>query len=162
MDPDVTSVIRDVFLMVAAGVFTVLCIAVIAVLAKMYRPLRDSVNNAAKTTENLGRVSHDLASVSEETAGNVAQTARNAVGITDRLKDSTEELSETVRSAGEAAKSVSAAADNVGSIAETVSRFSSLGETGGGSSGVGGMLRLFRSVFGGSRRSGDSGVQTGA
>lgn len=162
MDPNTTSAIRDIFVMIAAGVFAVLCVVIILVFAKLYRPLRETAHNASRTSANLSRISGDLASISEETANNIAQTSRNAVSVSENLKEGSEELSGVVRTVGETAKSVSSAADNVSSIAETVSRFTTLGVTGGGTSGVGSMLRLLRNIFGGGRRSDDGGVQQGA
>ena len=159
MDPDVTSAIRDIFVMVVAGVFSALGLVLIIVIVKLYRPLRDTVHNAAKATEDMSGIAGHVVGVSEETAQNILQTSRNAVEISQGLKEGSEELPGTVRSAGEAAGNVAAAASTVGAIAETISRFSSLGVTGGGPSGVGGMLRLLRTLFGGGRKSDDSGVQ---
>ena len=165
MDSNTTAAVRDIFAIIAAGVFTVLCITVIALALKLYRPLRDTVANSARATENLKKITGDVSVVSEETSGNIAQASRNAVTITENLKQGSEDLSDTVRNAREAAKNVASAASTVGTIAETVSRFSSLGVSGGGGggSGVGTMLRLLRNVFGGSgRRSDDGGGQRGA
>ena len=159
MDPNTTSAIRDIFLMVAAGVFSVLCVVIIVLAARLYRPLRDSARFASITAENLSRISGDLASVSEETANNIAETARNAARATENLKEGSEEVPGAVRNVGEAAKNVSSAAEGVSSIADTVSRFATLGVTGGGTSGVGSMLRLLRSILGGGRRSDDGGAQ---
>ena len=161
MDPNTTtSAIRDIFVIVAAGAFAALCIVITVIAVKLYPRLRDTVHNAANTSQNLTKVSRDLAAVSEETASNVAQTSRNVVNISENLKEGSSEVAETVRNAGEAAKNVSDAASQVSSIAETVSRFTSVGVSGGGSSGVGSLLRMARSLFGGSpRRSGGDGQQ---
>ena len=160
MDPNVTSTVRDIFVIAAAGAFAVLCLAVVVLVVKLYRPLLDSIQNAAKATENLNRISSHFAVVSEETAGNVAQTSRNAVVITENLKEGSEELTGTVQTAREAAVKISAVASTVGTIAETVSGLSSMGASGSGSSssGVGSLLRLFRTIVGGGRRS-DGGPQ---
>ena len=165
MDPNITSAVRDIFFIIAAGAFAALCLAVIVIAVKLYRPLRDTAHNVAKATENLNRISSDFAAVSEETASNVAQTSRNAVAISENLKEGSKEISGTVLTAREAANKVAAAAGSVSTIAETVSRFSSLGVSGGGSSpgpGVGTLLRLLRTVLGGPKRGDDSGVQQGA
>ena len=162
MDPNTTSAIRDIFVTVAASAFAVLCIVITVIAVKLYRPLRDTVHNAASTSRNLTKVSSDLAAVSQDTASNVAQTSRNAVEISENLKEGSAEVAETVRNAGEAAKNVSEAASQVSSIAETVRRFTSLGVSGGGSStGAGSILRLLRTVFGGSSRRGDGNTQQG-
>ena len=162
MDPNTTSAIRDIFVIVAAGAFSVLCLALVFLIAKLYRPLRDSIHHASDTARNLSVITTNVAAVSEETAANIAQTSRNAVTITESLKEGSDELSGVVRTAGEAATSVSEAASNVSQIAETVSRFTSVGVSGGGSAGVGSLLRLARTLFGGSRRSDDTGAQRGA
>ena len=162
MDPNTTSAIRDIFVILAAGAFAALCLAVVLLIVKLYRPIRDTAYNAAKTTENLSVITGNLAAVSEETASNIAQTSRNAVSITENLKEGSEELSGTVRTASEAAKSVAEAASTAAKVADSVSRLTSLGLTGGTSSGVGSLLRLVRGMFGGGRRSDDSGVQQGA
>ncbi len=157
MDPNTTSAIRDIFIIVAAGVFAVLCITITVIVSRLYRPLHDAIRSASRAAANLEKISGDIGAVSEDTAKNIAETSRNAVTISESLKEGSEELSGVVRTAGEAAKSVSEAASNVSSIAETVSRFTSVGVSGGGSSGVGSMLRLVRNIFGGStRRSEDS------
>ena len=163
MDPTTTtSAVRDIFIIVAAGAFAALCITAVVLVLKLYRPIRDSVYNVSRATENLGQVSSDFAGVSEETASNIAQTSRNAVTISENLREGSEDLSSTVRTAKEAANNVAAAASTVGTIAETVSRFSSLGVSGGGgTAGVGTLLRLLRTMFGGGRRGDDGGVQQG-
>jgi hypothetical protein len=155
MDPNTTSAIRDIFVIVAAGVFSLLCLTVVVLVFKLYRPVRDSVHNASGTTENLNRITTEIAAVSGETASNIVQVSRNAVTIIENLKEGSEDLSSTVKTAREAANNVAAAASTVGTIAETVSRFSTLGVSGGGSAGVGTILRLLRNVFGPSRRSDD-------
>jgi methyl-accepting chemotaxis protein len=162
MDPNTTSAIRDIFVMLAAGAFAVLCLTFGVLIIKLYRPLRDAVNNGAKTAESLSLITGNLASVSEETASNIVHTSRNAVSITDNLKEGSEEIPSVVRSAGEAAKSASAAAGTVATVADSVRRLTSLGLTGGASAPVGSLLRLVRNMFGSSRRSDDGGVQQGA
>ena len=162
MDPNITSAVRDIFVIVAAGAFTVLCLIAVFVVVRLYRPLRESAKSASAAADSLRRVTTDLAAVSEETAMNIAQTARNAVTISQNLKEGSEDLNVTVRTATEAASNVAEAASSVGMIADTVMRFSSLGVSGGGtSSGVGTLLRLLRNVFGGGRRSDDGGPQPG-
>ena len=156
MDPNITSAVRDIFLIVAAAAFATLCATIVVLVLKLYRPLRDAVQNGARTAENLNRVSTDVAHVSGETTNNILQSSRNAVTISENLKDGSKDLSDTIQTAKEAANNVAAAAGTVGTIAENVSRFSSLGVSGGGgSSGVGTLLRLLRGVFGGGRRGED-------
>ena len=159
MDPNTTSAIRDIFVMLAAGLFAALCLTIIVLVIKLYRPIRDTVYNSAKTTENLRVITGNLAGVSEETADNIAQTSRNAVSISENLKEGSEELPDTARIVGEAAKSVAETASTAAKVADSVSRLASLGLTGGASSGVVSLLRLARSMLGGSRRSDDGGVQ---
>ena len=165
MESNTIAAVRDIFVMVAAGVLSAVGITAIAIVLKLYRPLRETVHNAAATSRNLRQVSGDFAAVSEETAANISQTSRNALTISENLKEGSSGLSETARTAGEAAKNVAAAANTVGTIAESVSRLSFLGGSGGGSSsgpGVGTMLRLLRTVLGGSSRRGDErGAQQG-
>ena len=163
MESNIVAAVRDIFVIVASGVLGAVGITAIVVVVKLYRPLQETVHNAAATFRTLRQLSGDIAAVSEETAGNVAQTSRNAVTISENLKEGSEDLSETVRTAREAATNVAATASTVGTIAETVSRFSSLGASGGGSaSGVGPVLRLLRTLLGGGRRGDDSGVKQGA
>ncbi len=159
MDPDVTSVIRDIFVIVAAGVFALLCLAVLLVFIKLYRPLRETTHNAARATENIGAVAEDLAAVSAETAKNVLETSRNAVAISERLKEGSEDLPSTVRTAREAANKVSDLANSAKGIVDMVTRVGSLGITGGGPSGVGTLLRIVRGLFGGGRKSDDGAQQ---
>ena len=163
MDPNTTSAIRDIFVMVAAGGFSVLCMVLVFLIARLYGPLRDSIHHVSDTARNLSVITTNVAAVSEETAANIAQTSRNAVTITESLKEGSDELSGVVRTAGEAAKSVSEAASNVSSISETVSRLTSVGVSGESSAGVGSLLRLARTILGGGRRrSEDSAGQRGA
>ena len=163
MDPNTTSAIRDIFVMMAAGVFAVLCLTIVVLLLKLYRPLRDAAHGGAKTAENLSVITGNLAAVSEETANNVAQTARNTVAITENLKESSEDLSGAIKTAREAARSASEAASTAARVAESVSRLTSLGLTGGAAAPVTSLLRFVRSMFGNSRRSDDGGgVQQGA
>ena len=136
MNPDTTAVIRDIFLIVAAGLLAVLCLVLIVVIAKLYRPL--------------------IAGVSGETAGNIAQTSRNLVDITEKAKEGTEELSTVIHSARQASDSIAAAASTASRIAEMVSRLiPQASADGGGVSSIGSILRLVRGMFGGRRR--DSG-----
>lgn len=160
MNPDTTSAIRDIFLMLAAGVFAALCLAIIAVIAKLYRPLRETAHNSARTAENLSRITGDIASVSEETAGNIAQTARNAVEISENLKAVTADLPNVVQSVGEAANSLASVSDTATRITRFVSRFTpDETDSGASSPGVGSLLHLVRGLFGGRRRGDDSGAQ---
>ena len=163
MDPNTTSAIRDIFVMLAAGVFAALCLTIAVLLLKLYRPLRDAAHSGAKTAENLTVITGNLATVSEETANNVAQTSRNTVAITENLKESSEDLSGAIKTAREAARSASEAATTAAKVAESVSRLTSLGLTGGTATPVGSLLRFVRSMFGNNRRSDDGGgVQQGA
>ena len=159
MDPDVTSAIRDIFVMAAAGVFVVLCLALFLVVVKIYRPLRETVSNAEKSTKNIGAITDNLAAVSEETSQNLLLASRNAVVISENLKEGSEDLSTTVRAAREAAGNVAAAASTVKDIADMVSRVGTLGISGGGSAGVGTLLRIVRGLFGGARRPDDGGAE---
>ena len=159
MNPDTTSVIRDIFLMLAAGVFTALCVTLIVVVLKLYRPLRETAQNSAKTAENLSRITGNIAAVSEETSGNIAQTSRNLVDITEKAKEGTEELSTVVHSVNQAAQNLAAAASTAARVAEIVSGWAQQGTAGGASSsGIGSLLRFVRSLFVGRRGSGDGGV----
>ena len=159
MNPDTTSVIRDIFLMLAAGAFTALCVTLIVVVLKLYRPLRETAQNSAKTSENLNHITGDLAAISEETANNIAQTSRNLVDITEKAKRGTEELSIFVHAANQASQSVAAAASTAARVAEIVSGWAQQGTAGGASSsGIGSLLRFVRSLFVGRRGSGNGGV----
>ena len=156
MNPDTTAVIRDIFLIVAAGLLAVLCLVLIVVIAKLYRPLRETIHSSANAAENLSRITGDIAGVSGETAGNIAQTSRNLVDITEKAKEGTEELSTVIHSARQASDSIAAAASTASRIAEMVSRLIPQAPAdGGGVSGIGSILRLVRGMFGGRRR--DSG-----
>ncbi len=155
MNPDTVSVIRDFFIMVATGAFAALCLTVIVLIVKLYRPLLETMHNASQSTDNLSRVTGDFANVSEETANNVAQTSRNLVSITEKAKDGAEDLPTVVRTAGEAAKSVAEAAGTAAKAVEKVSRLIPEGTAGGAStSGIGPLLRFARSMFGSRRGSG--------
>ena len=165
MESSAIAAVRDIFVIVAAGVLAAVGITAIVVVIKLFRPLQETAENVAVSSRNLRRVSGDFAAISEETAGNLAQTARNAAVASENLKEGSENLSETVKTAREAANNVAEVASKVGTIADTVSRFSSLGVSGGGSSsgsGVGTLLRMLRTMFGGGRRGDDGGVQQGA
>ena len=166
MESSTIATVRDIFVIVAAGVLAAAGITAIVLVIKLFKPLREIVENTAVSSRNLRKLSGDLTAVSEETAGNVAQTSRNAVTISENLKESSEELPEAVRNARDAAGKVAEAASQVGTIAGTVSRFSSLGVSGGSGSssgsGVGTLLRMLRTMFGGGRRGDDSGAQQGA
>ena len=159
MDSGTTSAIRDIFIIVAAGTFSVLCLVLTVGMVKLFRPFKETISNSAKTTENTATLTGNLASVSEETANNLAQTSRNLVEISENLKEGSEGITDTVNTARQAASTVSQAAGTVATIAETVSRFTSLGVTGGGSSGVGTMLRMLRNMFQGNRRNEGGGSQ---
>jgi uncharacterized protein YoxC len=160
MDPSVTSLVRDIFVIVAAGLFSVLCLVLIVLILKLYRPLRDTVSNAAKATDSIGRISGDLAAVSQETAGNVAKTVRNTVEISENVKAGTADLPNVVKSVGEAADSLASVSHTASRIVRLVSRDASEADSGKAApSGVGTLVRLLRTVFGGSRRSDDSGAE---
>ena len=159
MDPNTTSAVRDIFIMVAAGAFAALCAAFLVLIFKLYFPLRQTVRDASHTVEHLSRITRDLAAVSGETSGNVVETSRNAVSISANLKETSEGLPGTLQTAEEAAKSVAAAADSVKETVDMVSRLVPLGVAGGGPPGVAPLLRIFRGLFGGGRRGDDSGVQ---
>ena len=157
MDPDTTSVIRDIFVIVAAGALAALCVSLMVLVAKLYAPLRRAINSTSSTAENLSRISQDIAGVSAETSGNVLHTSRNAVTISENIKETSEGLPETIETAREAARNVSAAAETAREMADMVSRVGSLGITGGGSSsGVGTLLRIVRGLFGGGRKGDDA------
>ena len=163
MESSAIAAVRDIFVIVAAGVLAALGITVLVLVIKLFKPLQETVQNAAVSSRNLRKVSGDLAAISEETAGNLAQASRNAVTISENLKESSEELPETIRTAREAAAKVTETASSVNAIAHTIGRFTSLGVSGGSAtSGAGPLLRILRNVFGGGRRSDDSGVQQGA
>ena len=157
MDPNTTSIIRDIFVIAAAGLLGVLCLVLIAVILKLYRPVRETVLNSSKTTENLIRASMDLASVSEETTKNLAASSRNLAYITEKAREGSEELATAIRSVGEAANSVGSAATTATRVAEMASRLIPEG-TSGNVSGVGSLLRLVRNMFG-SRRAGDGAAE---
>ena len=160
MNPDTTSAIRDIFLMLAAGLFAILCLVLIVVIAKLYRPLRETIHNFSGTAENLSRITGDIASVSEETSGNIAQTSRNAVEVSENLKAGTANLPNVVQSVGEAANSLASVSDTATRITRFVSRFTQdETDSGAPSPGVGSLLHLVRGLFGGRRRGDDSGVQ---
>ena len=160
MDPTITSAVRDIFLMVAAGAFTALCLTAVVLVIKLYRPIRESVKNASSATENFRRISGDIAAVSEETAGNIAQTSRNLVAISENIKGESEDLSETVRAARDAANNVGATASTLRTIAETFSGISAPGASdGAGASAARPLLRLIRTMFGGGRRGNEGGEQ---
>ena len=155
MNPDTTSVIRDIFLILAAGVFIALCLVLIAVILKLYRPLRETARNSAKTSANASRITGDMAAVSEETANNMAQTSRNLVSITEKAKEGTEELSTVVHATNQAAQSIAAAAGTSARVAEMVSRLISQETGAGASSPIGSILRFVRSMFGSRRANSD-------
>ena len=123
MDPNTTSAIRDIFVMLAAGVFSALCLAILVVIIKLYGPLRDSLHNAVRTSGNLSVITGDVAGISEETASNIAQTARNAVEISENVKVGTSDLSGVVQSVGQAARGVASAATTVSRIGRFLGRF---------------------------------------
>ena len=146
MDPSTTSAIRDVFVIVAAGLLAALCLILIAVFFKLYRPIRETILNSSRASENLMRVSTDLASVSEETANNLAKSSSNLAYISEKAREGSEGLSAAIHSVGEAANSVGSAATTATRVTEMISRL--IPEASGGSaSGVGALLRLVRNVF---------------
>ena len=157
MNPDTTAIIRDIFLIAAAGLFAALCLTLIALAIKLYRPLRDTAQNAAKTAENLNQTTSHIAAISNDTAADLAQTSRNLVIITEKAKDSADEMSSVVHNAGMAAQSIAAAAHTIARIAEMVSQWTRQGTAPGPSSG-GSLLRFLRSMFVGRRR-GDGGQE---
>ena len=162
MDPNTSSVIRDVFLIVAAGLLAALCLVLIVVILKLYRPIRDTVSNSRQATENLNRITTDFSGISEETSNNLAQTSRNLVNITDKARETTDELAPAVHSVREAASSIASAATTTTRVADMIGRLIPQGSGGGGSSGVGPLLRLVRGLFPGPRKEGDRGTGTGA
>ena len=162
MDPNTSSVIRDVFLIVAAGLLSALCLVLIVVILKLYRPIRDTVSNSRQTTENLNRITTDFSGISEETSNNLAQTSRNLVNITDKARETTDELAPAVHSVREAASSIASAATTATRVADMIGRLIPQGSGGGGSSGVGSLLRLVRGLFSGPRKEGDRRTGNGA
>ena len=162
MDPNTSSVIRDVFLIVAAGLLSALCLVLIVAILKLYRPIRDTVSNSRQTTENLNRITTDFSGISEETSNNLVQTSRNMVNITDKARETTDELAPAVHSVREAASSIASAATTATRVADMIGRLIPQGSGGGGSSGVGSLLRLVRGLFSGPRKEGDRGTGNGA
>ena len=157
MNPDTTSAIRDIFIIVAAGLLSVLCLLLIAVILKLYRPISETLRNSAKATGNLSRITGDVSEVSQETSSNIAQTSRNAVEISENLKTGTADLPKVVQSVEEASSGIAAVSDTVTRVARLASRGS---QDEANSSGVGWLFHLVRGIFGGSHRgSGDSGAQ---
>ena len=163
MNPDTTSVIRDVALIVAAGLLASLCLVLLVVVLKLYRPLKETVHNSSKAAQDIGRVAGDLASVSGETANNLAQTSRNLVAITEKANEGTEELRAAVNSVNEAAQGIGSAATTATRVAEMVGRLIPQGPGGGAaaSSGVGSVLRLVRGLFSSPRGEGGPGAGNG-
>lgn len=162
MDPNTSSVIRDVFLIVAAGLLAALCLVLIVAIVKLYRPIRETVSNSRQTTENLNRITTDFSGISEETSNNLAQTSRNLVNITDKMRETTDELAPAVHSVKEAADSIASAATTATRVADMISRLIPQGSGGASSSGVGSLLRMVRSLFSGPRKEGDRGTGNGA
>lgn len=161
MESSAIAAVRDIFVIVAAGVLAAAGITVIFLVIKLFRPLRETADNAAVSSRNLRKVSGDLAAISEETAGNVVQTSRNAVMISENLKEGSGDLSETMRTARDAAGNVADAAEKIGTIASTLGRITSLG-VGGSASGAGSLVRILRNVLGGGRRGDGTGAKQGA
>ena len=161
MDPSITSVIRDIFLIVAAGFLAALCVVLIVVIAKLYRPVRETVSNSQETTENLSKITTDFSKVSQETSENLAQTSRNLVNITEKARNTTEELAPAIHAIGEAASNIGSAATTATRVAEMIGRLIPQG-TGAATSGVGGLLRMVRGLFSGPRKEGDRGAGNGA
>lgn len=156
MNPETTSVIKDIFLMVAAGLFAALCLALFVMAVRLYRPLRNTARDAAKSAENLSKTTGDFAEISGETAANLSQTSRNLAIITEKAKDSAEEMSSVVHNASMAAQSISTASHTVARVAEMVSQWTRQGTAPGAAAGGGTLLRFLRSMFVGRRR-GDGG-----
>ena len=161
MESSTIAAVRDIFVIVASGVLAVVGLTIIVLVARLFRPLQETVENAAEATRNLRKVSGDVAAISEETAGNVVQTSRNAVTVSENLKESSEDLSETKRTAREAAGNVGEAADKIGTLASTLGRITSLG-VGGPAAGAGSLVRILRNVLGGGRRGDGTGAKQGA
>lgn len=160
MDPSTTSVIRDIFLIVAAGLVAALCLVFIVIIVKLYRPIKETVGNSRQATGNLNRITTDFSKISHETSENIVQASRNIVDITNKARDTTEELAPAVHSLREAASGIASAATTVTRVAEMIGRLIPQNASGSGaSSGVGALLRLVRSMFGGNRRSDESGAQ---
>ena len=156
MDPSTTSVIRDVFLIVAAGLLAALCLVLIVVILKLYRPIRETVSNSRQTTDNLSRITTDFSKNSQETSENLAQTSRNLVNITEKARETTEELTPAIQAVGEAASGIGSAAATATRVAEMIGRLIPQGTgTGATTSGVGGLLRLVRGLFSGPRNEGN-------
>ena len=161
MESSTLSLISGIFVIAAAVLVATLCTILIVAFLKLYRPVREATQNSARATEDLRRVAAHLADVSEETAQNLAQTSRNLVAITDKTRDGTEDLTNAIRSVDEAAQSIGATATTATRVAEMIGRLIPQG-TGGGATGVGGLLRLVRGMFGGRQTSGDGGGDQGA
>ncbi len=161
METSTLAAVRDIFVIVACGVLAVVGLTVIILVARLFKPLQETVENAVITSRSLRKVSGDIAAVSEETAGNVVQTSRNAATISENLKESGEDVSETVRNARDAAVNVADAAEKIGTLASTLGRITSLG-VGGSASGAGSLVRILRNVLGGGRRGDDTGAKQGA
>ncbi len=157
MEPDTTSVIRDVFLIVAAGLLSVLCLTIIIVIVKLYWPIRDTVMNSHRTAENLSKVTGDISRISQETCDNIAQTSRNLVNISGKAQESAEEISDTVHSVKKAAGNIASTASTATRVMEMVARLIPQG-TGGATSGVGTLLRLVRGLFNTPKGSGNPGT----
>ena len=150
MDPSTTSVVRDIFLIVAAGLLAALSLVLIVVILKLYRPIRETVSNSRQTTENLSRITTDFSKISQETSENLAQTSRNMVNITEKARESAEELAPAIHAVGEAASGIGSAAATATRVAEMIGRLIPQG-TGAATSGVGSLLRLVRGLFSGPR-----------
>ncbi len=160
MESSTLSLISGIFVIAAAILVATLCSILIVAFLKFYRPVREATQNSVRATEDLRRVAAHLADVSEETAQNLAQTSRNLVAITDKARDGTEDLTNAIRSVDEAAQSIGATATTATRVAEMIGRLIPQG-TGGGATGVGGLLRLVRGMFGGRQTSGDGGGDQG-
>ena len=156
MESSTFSLISDIFVFAAAILVGAVCSILIFAFLKFYPMVRETTQNSAKASEDLRRVAAHLAEVSEETAQNLAKTSRNLAAITEKIRDGTEDMTRAVRSVDEAAKSISATATTATRVAEMIGRLIPQG-SGGGTSGVGALLRLVRGLFGGKRTSGDRG-----
>ena len=155
MNPDTTSVIRDIFVMVAAGVFVALGAALFVLILKLYRPLREIFDNAVRASGNLRRITEDFAGVSGETADNIAQTSRNLVELTENAKNGTEEFSGAAHTIRQASDDVAAVTGTAARVAEIVGHIAPPGASAGAVvAGVGPLLRMVRGMLGENRRSG--------
>ena len=153
MDSSTTSVIRDIVLIVAAGLLAVLCAVLIVAIFRLYRPIMETLHNSRRASDNLSAITGDIRGVSEETSKNLAQTSRNLVSLTEQAREGTEDLADTVSTVKEAAGSIASAATTATRLVEMVGRLIPE-STGAATSGVGTLLRVVRGLFGGKQREG--------